>query len=279
MRTDLAKESRAAYPKQPGVIEETVSADGIDCVRIEVQTAAAARRLDKPIGHYTSIALARETLFDRALMARAARFAAAELHRLLPAEGTVLVIGLGNRYITADALGTKTAEHILVTRHLQESFSDVLPTGTRPVCSFCTGVLGVTGIETVEIVSAVAARLRPAAMLVVDSLAADAPEHLGAVLQMNDTGIAPGAGIGNFRAALNRETIGAPVIAVGIPLVVSARSLVRRADDARARTLAELFVTPKDIDLLVKNASRLLADSINRALHANNLEILQNLLQ
>ncbi|MBR0081721.1 MAG: GPR endopeptidase [Clostridia bacterium] len=272
MRTDLATESRAANPKLRGVTETVREENGLVCERITVRTEAAARRLDKPIGRYFSVTMPRETLFERDRLTRAAQFAAEELSALLPETGTVLVVGLGNRYITADALGTKTAEHILVTRHLRRAFLDVLPPDTRPVCSFCAGVLGVTGIETVEIVSAVAARLRPAAMVVVDSLAADVPEHLATVLQMNDTGIAPGAGVGNFRAVLNRETTGIPVIALGMPLVVGASALGGNAAE-------ELFVTPKDVDLIVKNASKLLAETVNRALHAKNLSVLQNLLQ
>ena len=278
IRTDLAREARASCPDMAGVTETVRQAGALECVRIAVETEAAARRLDKPQGVYVSVSMPKETLFDRVQAEEAAAVAAQELIRLLPQSGTVLVIGLGNRYVTADALGTKTAEHILVTRHLKREFADVLPPGTRPVCSLCAGVLGVTGIETVEIVSAVAERVRADALIVVDSLAAGKPEHLGTVLQMNDTGIAPGAGIGNFRASLNRKTVGAPVIAVGIPLVVGANALVSRRTKQVSDALSGLFVTPKDIDLIVKNASKLLALSINRALHAKNLPILQTML-
>ncbi len=279
MRTDLAKEAKKAVPNLKGVSESSETIDGLECVRIAVQTQEAARRLDKPIGTYVSITMPKETLYDRASAEACAHVAAGELVSLLPKDGTILVIGLGNRYITADALGTKTAEHILVTRHLFRTFSDLLPEGTRTVCSFCTGVLGVTGIETVEIVSAVTNRLRPDGVLIVDSLAAGAPEHLGTVLQMNDTGISPGAGIGNFRASLNRETLGVPVAAIGIPLVVGAEALLGDDDPNASEALSGLFVTPKDIDLLVRNAAKMLALAINTAIHAKNAPILQNLLQ
>ena len=279
MRTDLAGEAKKEFPDLPGVTETRETADGFELVRIDVETKEAAERIEKPIGRYVTITMPKETLYDRAAASLLARFAATELEKMLPRDGTVLVVGLGNRYITADALGTKTAEHILVTRHLRQAFSELLPKDTRPVCSFCTGVLGVTGIETVEIVSAVAGRLRPGAVLVVDSLAAGAPEHPGTVLQMNDTGISPGAGIGNFRASLNKETLGVPVTAIGIPLVVGANALIGEADETARQAMSGLFVTPKDIDLLVKNAAKLLAEAINTALHAKNAPILQNLLQ
>lgn len=273
MRTDLASEARSFQSEQNGITETVRKAGGFACTRITVETQAAARRLDKPVGQYLSIEYEPQTLSDRAGVRAAARFAASELVRLLPEEGTALVVGLGNRYITADALGTKTAERVLVTRHLLQTFSDVLPKQTRPVAAVCTGVLGVTGIETVEIVSALARELRPAVVLIVDSLAAADPKHLGTVLQMNDTGIAPGAGVGNYRAVLSRRTLGVPVIALGIPLVIPAQSF------AEGDWEEGMYVTPKDVDLMVKQSSDLLAETIDRALHPKTHRILRNLLQ
>lgn len=284
MRTDLAKEAMRTFPELSGVTEQIETEDGMETAIVSVKTRQAAARLDKPIGTYISVTLPEDGLTDRSQRGRCAKVCAKYLETLLPQEGELLIIGLGNRYITADALGTKTAESVLVTRHLFESFLDLLPHSTRCVSAFCTGVLGVTGMETIEVVSALTHKIRPNGVVVIDSLAAGEIAHLGTVLQMNDTGISPGAGIGNFQPSLNKISLGVPVIAIGMPLVVSAPALISEAsgmeeDDTRLDAVRTLCVTPKDIDLLVQNASKLLSDTINLAVHQKNVGILQNLLQ
>lgn len=284
MRTDLAKEARRTYPHIPGIREEKEYMEAYEVHRITVETDAAAQELDKPKGIYTTIQIPTEAISDRKGRAAAADVIAAELCTLLSDVGSVMVVGLGNRYITADALGTKTAENIFVTRHIQTHLADVLPQNTRTVTSFCANVLGVTGMETVEVVSALGAKIRPELILVVDSLAASDPKHIGTVIQMNDSGISPGAGIGNFRVALNRKTLGIPVVAIGIPLVVGADAIVRsilgeQDDPAMRMDWNGMTVTPKDIDALVRDAARVLSEGINRALFGDNYTELENLLQ
>ncbi len=284
MRTDLAKEAMRIFPELSGVTERIETEDGMETAIVSVKTRQAAERLDKPIGTYVSVTLPEDGLTDRAQRGRCAGVCSKYLDTLLPKDGELLIVGLGNRYITADALGTKTAESVLVTRHLFDSFSDLLPENTRCISAFCTGVLGVTGMETIEVVSALTHKIRPNGVVVIDSLAAGEISHLGTVLQMNDTGISPGAGIGNFQPSLNKKTLGVPVIAIGMPLVVSAPALISEAsgmeeDDARLDAVRTLCVTPKDIDLLVQNAAKLLSDTINLAVHRKNAGILQNLLQ
>ncbi len=277
MRTDIAKEAREHFPELQGIKEEKREHDGYEIVRITVETEVAAKQLDKPIGIYSTVSFPQDTLLSEDKRNRCAEDIANELMTMLPKQGEVLVVGLGNRYITADALGTKTVENILVTRHIRELFSDVLPKRTRSVAAFCTGVLGVTGMETAEVVSALCDKIRPEAVVVVDSLAAGSAAHIGTVVQMNDTGISPGAGIGNFQPSLNRETVGVPVIAVGMPLVIGIDALL-----SEAVSIPEdkgYSVTPKDVDALVRNAARLLSLSINTALHRDNRTILQKLLQ
>lgn len=279
IRTDLAREARLSHPALSGVSEKSGFSEEFEWTRIDVTTDRAAKKLDKPKGRYIGITMPKSTLTDREARARCAALAARELSALLP-DGETLVIGLGNRYITPDALGTKAAESVLVTRHIKNLFGDVLPENLRSVASFCTGVLGATGLETVEVVSALTAKLRPKSVLVIDSLAAGDVSHLGTVLQMNDTGIAPGAGIGNRQTALNRRTLGVPVIALGIPLVISAETLARGENGEAGEPVWEDFsVTPKDIDLLVMNGAKLLCETIDRALYGKDAEILRNLLQ
>lgn len=283
MRTDIAKEAKNSFPNLSGIRETIHKSGAFECVRIFVETEAAAKKLDKPIGTYLTITMPKYDTLSASDRTRCARFAAKELNSLLPISGDVLVIGLGNRHITADALGSRTAEAVLTTRHVISLFSDVLPSGTRTVSSFCAGVLGATGLETVEVVSALCEKVRPDAVLVVDSLAAGSPDHIGVMLQMNDSGISPGAGIGNFQTSLNQKTLGVPVVAIGVPLVVGAEAIVKKAvrrglSEEEQRTLKGLVLTPDSIDLAVKEAAKLLSKCINLALHGRNLSALEKLL-
>ena len=149
---------------------------------------------------------------------RLAEMTAAELRRLLPDEGEVLVVGLGNRYMTADALGSRTVERIFVTRHLEQKGVRRL----RSVSAMAPGVLGITGVETAEMVHGVVERTKPTAVIAVDALAAMDTDRICTTIQVANTGIQPGSGVGNHRAGLTLETLGIPVIAVGIPMVVHA---------------------------------------------------------
>ncbi len=192
-----------------------------------------------------------------------------------------MIVGLGNRFVTADALGTKTAEYVLVTRHVHLHMTDLLPKGTPVTSSFCANVLGVTGMETAEVVSALTEKIRPDIVILIDSLAAASAEHIGCVIQCNDSGIAPGSGVGNFRTMLTSRSLQVPVIALGVPTVVSAETIVREsgcapADDAAIR---DLIVAPKDIDALIRDLSRVLSDAINLMLFGENYPELEKLLR
>lgn len=284
MRTDLAKESRSHFPDIGGIEEQQDTKDDVEVTRIRVCTEEASKKLDKPIGRYITLTVEADTFLDRDARAHLSRCIADELALLIPKDASVLIIGLGNRYITADALGTKTAEYVFVTRHIQMHLADVLPDGTRTTAALCTGVLGVTGMETAEVVQGLIERIKPQALLIIDSLAAGDVAHIGTVVQINDSGIAPGAGIGNFRAVLNQESLHIPVVALGIPLVVSAETIVQacvgRSLPCRLPDLLrEMIVTPKDIDAMVRDAARVLSDGINLALHGDNYTELEELLR
>ncbi len=282
MRTDLAKESRQHVTDVSGVREYTEYEDGIEILRIEILTDEAAARLDKPIGQYISMTTSMEMMMDREQRSRISRLLAKELHRLAKHLNNVLIVGLGNRYIAADALGTKTAENVFVTRHIHMHMQDLLPSDTPVVSAFCANVLGVTGMETVEVVSALAKQIKPDVLILIDSLAASRMDHIGCVIQCNDSGIAPGAGVGNFRTILSKDTLEVPVVAIGVPMVVSAEAILESAGCSCVNDrekLSDLIVTPKDVDAMVKDASRVLSDGINRMLFGDNYSELEKLLR
>ena len=206
-------------------------------------------------------------------LAAYARVVGEELRRLLPEKGTVLVAGLGNDSITPDALGPQAAALVLATRHIRGEFArssglDDL----RSAAVLVPGVLGKTGMESGETIQGVCGMLHPAAVIVIDALAARSLERLGCTVQLCDTGIAPGSGVGNNRPAVSRENLGVPVIGLGVPTVVDARTIAweltgREEAEAEVAPRGEpMMVTPREIDLMIRRASRLVAMSVNAAL-------------
>lgn len=294
--TDLAMEARELNPALQGVIEQNEEGDGISISRIEVTTEAAAQKLGKPVGHY--ITLDAPELCDRPLdlFERVSKSLSAELARLLGGLGpqaTVLVVGLGNRAITSDSLGPKVAEQVYVTRHVTQYLPDAVSGPIRSVCAVAPGVLGVTGIETMEIVQGVVERLKPDLILAVDALASRRAARISTTIQLTDSGISPGSGVGNNRKGLNEATFGVPVLAVGVPMVVYATTISQdtisliadetglHQDEEKLRALAEkvseehlgsMIVTPKDVDQIATDMSRILADGINMALFGADYE-------
>ena len=197
-----------------------------------------------------------------------------ELRALLPENGLVLVAGLGNRAITPDALGPQTAEQVLATRHIRGEIARVTGLdGLRPVAVVSTGVLGCTGVETRELLSALAREFQPAAVIAVDALAARSLGRLGCTIQLSTSGISPGSGVNNARPQLSRETLGVPVVGIGVPTVVDAGTLAAdllgyaAPKDKVAPRGANMVVTPREIDLLIARAARMVAMAINTALN------------
>ena len=278
MRTDLAKESRLLTETICGISEQVEYDEQTEILRIDVLTEDAAKQLDKPIGRYVTITSNPQSMMDRTERARLAETVAKELEKLVGNRRRTLVVGLGNRYIAADALGTKTTEYVFVTRHIHKHMEDILPPNTPSVAAFCANVLGMTGMETVEVVSALTKQISPDLVILIDSLAATNVEHLGCVIQCNNSGIAPGAGVGNFQSILSEKSLGVPVIAIGIPLVISADALNDNRGTAM-KELQDLIVTPKDIDAMVKDCSRVLSDAINRMLFGDKYSEIEKLLR
>ena len=189
-----------------------------------------------------------------------------------PDDAPILVIGLGNRAITPDAVGPLTVQHILVTRHLRRQMPEQF-SSWRPVSAAAVGVLGQTGVEAAEFARGLCQSVQPAAIIAVDALAAGRLSHLARTIQITDAGIVPGSGVGNARAAFNQDTLGVPVIAIGLPTVVDGASLLwqaRQAAGTACPALEELdgpvFVTPREIDQQVRDAARVIGYAVNRTL-------------
>lgn len=280
-KLDLALEARdLAAPDGAAlngvrVREETLH--GFPLTRVEILDEDGARTLGKPVGTYLTLeldALPR----DRDDVLRAARAVAAALWSLdaLPQDGPVLVAGLGNRAVTPDRLGPQTTDRLLVTRHLAACLPDRFGT-LRPVAALAAGVTGTTGMESGELIGAVADRLAPACLIAVDALAARRQERVCRTIQLSDTGIVPGSGVGNARMALDRAHLGIPVLAVGVPTVVDAATLcLDLLDGAEGfdpavfrREGAEWFVTPRTIDTETEVLSKILGWGISAALHVD----------
>ncbi len=263
---------------------------GIERTEVRITNEEAAKRLSRPVGTYVTLSCAQEKSIALDTRKALSEALSSELVGMLPAEAKcILVVGLGNRNVTPDALGPKTADRVLVTRHLSGVIGEGALGGMRCVCAASPGVLGVTGVETAEIIGGMVKSVCPDAVIAVDALAARDSGRICSTVQIADTGIAPGSGVGNHRRALNRETLGVPVIAVGVPMVVYAASIasdalcaLARADGASpedeeklsqlarnavSEQLGDLIVTPREIDALIERMAGILSEGINRALH------------
>ncbi|MBE6796503.1 MAG: GPR endopeptidase [Ruminococcaceae bacterium] len=273
-RTDLALERREMIKTDiPGVNVRKNENDECHTTIIEITDEKAAKRLGKGVGRY--ITLEMSPFSDEAPVTDGRLDSLVKsIRSLLPAgKGTVLVAGVGNPELTADALGPMTASHIFATRHIDENLEQKTGLGSlRPVAAVSTGVLGKTGIESSEYIESICKAVKPACVVTIDALAAGSVSRLGNTVQMSDTGIAPGSGIGNARKRIDEKSIGVPVIAIGVPTVVDAISLTAEISGiAKDKIKGEfdtdnLIVAPKDIDLITKNASYILALALNCAL-------------
>lgn len=271
-RTDLALEAALAYGDTlPEDAQKQERQEGDVTITTLSLGEKAADAMGRAAGNYVTAQLPPLTDNEQSLETAAISIAT-ELRRLLPAAGTVLVVGLGNEAITPDALGPAAARMVLATRHIQGEFArSVGLDDLRPVAVLSPGVLGNTGMESGELTAGVCARIRPAAVIAVDALAAGSLSRLGCTVQLSDTGIAPGSGVGNNRQALNQELLGAPVIGIGVPTVVDAVTIAEElahhdGGDIVSPRGAAMMVTPREIDLMIRRASRLVAMTINAAL-------------
>ncbi|MPM37461.1 Germination protease [bioreactor metagenome] len=283
-RTDLAAEAKELYEQSAKQTTKLTGVEANDSVRegfpvntVRILNEEGEKALGKPKGSYITLSLDGLARREQDAFSRAARALAAELTELihLPNGAPVLVVGLGNRAVTPDAIGPTVTDHTMVTRHLVEQEPDNF-SAFRPVASLAAGVLGTTGVESGALVQALTQKISPACVIAVDALTSRSLERVCNTIQLADTGIVPGSGVGNHRVALNAETLGVPVIAVGVPTMVDGATLcadlLREAgkEDMEPETLggagSDLFVTPRDIDAKVAELSKLIGYGINMAL-------------
>ena len=250
--------------------------EGFAVHEVRILSEDAAREIGKPQGRYLTLELAALIRREEDAFPRACKALSTLLRELLPRPnvGPVLIAGLGNRMITPDAIGPQTADHVIATRHLVAQ-SPAIFADWRPVSALAPGVLGQTGVETGEVICGVLDRVRPAAVIAVDALAAGRLSRLLRTVQLADTGITPGAGVGNARTALNEETLGVPVIAVGVPTVVDGATLAHEISSQLGQPDCEalddlsqpVMITTRDIDREVADISRMIGYAVNMALH------------
>lgn len=278
-RTDLAVEAIENHKTAaalPHVRQSDRTLEGFAVHEVRILSEDAAREIGKPQGRYLTLELDALIRREEDAFPRACKALSTLLRELLPHPngGPVLIAGLGNRMITPDAIGPQTADHVIATRHLVAQ-SPAIFADWRPVSALVPGVLGQTGVETGEVICGVLDRVRPAAVIAVDALAAGRLSRLLRTVQLADTGITPGAGVGNARAALNKETLGVPVIAVGVPTVVDGATLAHEISSQLGQPACEalddlsqpVMITTRDIDREVADISRMIGYAVNMALH------------
>lgn len=288
IRTDLAVEAadmRSVLPE--GIESFSEERDGIKIDRVRVKSDEAARAIGKMKGNYITITTGDLSENDREDYEAMCMCLAKELNAILNIEekASVLAVGLGNEHITADSIGPKAMKHLLVTRHIRELMPEEIDESVRSVSALAPSVMAFTGIETSEIVRGVTERIRPDLIIAVDALASRSMSRLGRTIQIADTGINPGSGVGNNRKELSEKTLGVRVIAIGVPMVVDASTVVLDAleatgaeDEEKERLFeayrsmepkgADMVVTPKEVDSLAERSSRIIANGLNLALQS-----------
>ena len=285
--TDLALEARGGMPVQGDRLD-----NGIERTVVRIEDEKAAREIGRPVGTYVTLSCSQTMTIELKTRQALSRELAGSITAMLPDPvHSVLVAGLGNRSVTPDALGPRTVERVLVTRHMDGCLPQDISGRMTSVCAAAPGVLGVTGIETAEVLRGMTQHVRPDVVIAIDALAARSSQRICSTIQIADTGITPGSGVGNHRKALTKQTLGVPVIAVGVPMVVYAstiasdamRDLIRadgacesEEDEERlsasvervvSSRLGDLIVTPRDVVALAERMAGILAEGINLALH------------
>lgn len=261
IRTDLAVEAKQLWERSA---EQTTELQGVrartrrvgesELTQVDILDERGAKALGKPVGRYVTLELPRSREIRKP-----AEALAQELRKLTGDVGSVLVVGLGNAAVTPDALGPLAVSRLFLTRHLIEHLPEQFGR-CRSVCAVCPGVLATTGIESAELVRGAVAHTAPSCVVVIDALATASAERLCRTVQLTDTGIVPGSGVGNRRSGFSRETLGVPVLALGAATVTDAAALCPDAD-------GRMIVTPRDIDEQVRYLAGVVAAAINLALH------------
>lgn len=310
VRTDLAIEAKEDYSKAhegeiDGVIVDEDVIDDTKVTKVTIKNENGAKVLGKPVGNYITIDIPDYTVYDGEIMENVSEVVGKTMKALInmTQDKTALVVGLGNWKVTPDALGPKVVEKIMVTRHLKDVMPEAIDDSIIPVCAISPGVLGITGIETGDVIKALVEKIKPDLVVCVDALASRRVDRVNRTIQISDTGISPGAGVGNHRMKINEETLGVKVIAVGVPTVVDAATIandsidlvmdefisksekgsdfynmIKSIDKNEKEILikellnpyvGDLMVTPKEVDLVIDSLSKIIANGINISLQPN----------
>ena len=306
-RTDLALERKDLFKKNNNLeeidgieTEEREINDNLKVSRVKITNKNGEQAIGKPIGTYITIDINKLRMAEEEDIEESAKILSEELRAIInkhvEIKDDILVVGLGNIYVTPDSLGPKVINDIDVTRHIIKYLPQYIDENTRPVSAISPGVLGTTGIETLEILEGIVQNIKPKLLIVIDALASRSIERISSTIQLSDTGIVPGAGVGNTRKELSEKTLGIPVIAIGIPTVVESAVLVndclnlfieKLQQDAKSNNYLNnlktqdnyevikealnpsnynMIVTPKEIDELIENMSNIVARGINMSL-------------
>lgn len=277
IRTDLAVEAREMYvgkeKEVSGIsIKENKKGD-ILITEVEISDEKSANKINKPVGKYTTIESESFKMLSPDFLNESSYVLKEELEKIKESKDykNVLVVGLGNANITSDSLGPRVVSKIMVTRHIKEYMPKHLDDDIIPVSALSPGVLGITGIETNDIISALTKKLKPDLIIVIDALASSSPKRISTTIQITDTGINPGSGISNNRKEISKKSLNTPVIAIGVPTVVDLLSIAKFIYPKIEKTEIgkDFFVTPKEIDKLIENMSKIIANGINLSLHKN----------
>lgn len=246
--TDMAVEFCKSSPKRDdGVIKYyEVNVDG-----------SLAKKLKRPVGKYSTLETSCVVDGDTSCYGRMSAALGKCLKGYLKGCKKIMAVGLGNPDLTADALGDRVFKRLSVTRHLSDD--------SRYLCALTPNVLGMTGIESFDIIAAVAERIRPDAVIAIDALTAAASERIASAFQVTDSGITPGSGVDNHRQRIDRDSLGVKVVSVGVPLVVYASTIARDYCGDGCSRRGDMIVTPKDVDVLVDDCAKIIADGINGA--------------
>lgn len=307
IRTDLAVEAKEIYEEEnkgkiPGVEVRDYVEQDIKVTEVSILDDVGEKVMNKPKGKYITLEIPEVTAYDQEGLEEISKVFAKVLSNLVKLDEsmTAMVVGLGNWNITPDALGPRVVDKIMVTRHLKQLIPDQIDEGIRPVCALAPGVLGLTGMETGEIIKAVSEKIKPNLIICVDALASRRLERVNRTIQIGNTGISPGSGIGNKRMEISERALGIPVIAIGVPTVVDAATIANDSIDMvldemihgatqggkfysmlksidrteKERMIQELLrpyvgslvVTPKDVDMVIDSVSKILSSGINIAL-------------
>lgn len=306
-RTDLAVERNEIFKKNnnlqkdiEGIETQEEEQNNLKITRVNITNQSGEKAIGKPMGNYVTLDIKDIKTLDDDKIQEISNVLGNELRNIITKHvkdtEDILVVGLGNIYVTPDALGPKVVPEIEVTRHILQYMPDVMPKDTRPVSAVSPGVLGVTGIETMEILKGIVDNIKPKLLIVIDALATKSIERISSSIQLSDTGIVPGAGVQNTRKEISQTTLGIPVIAIGIPTVVDLASITNDCIRLFIKELQEkamsnptlneleekdnyeeikealnvgeynMIVTPKEIDELIENMKAIVSKGINIAM-------------